>query len=324
MVTVPVVSGFDDGGPVSPELVLVDPALRARLALHQSALHDAPVYANVDVAASTYVPTVPMDSGDDDSPVYPERVLVDPVVRVDLAMHESVPPEILERPHAEAAVAASTDVPDAQIVFGCDDSPIGLEPVLVEPALRAHLAGHVPRRSATRRLLMVVAAAVALSAAVGSGVLVGLLLSGDRVAVLGDATTPPRPPTAAATTAAEPSSPAVSTQPPISRARTPTAAPRAAPQAGVSGAPWSRLLVWAPVASATGYAVEITRNGESVYAATTSLPHVLVPKQWRHAGRNMTLSPGTYHWYVWPIFRNGATTRRSFAAVVASKLEISP
>ena len=320
--TVPMVSGYDDGL-VSPELVLVDPALRARLAMRESVLHDVPVYADVDVAASTYVPTAPMGSGDDDSPVHPERVLVDPVVRVDLAMHESVPPEILERPHAEAAVAASTAVPDAQIVSGYEDSPIGLEPVLVEPALRAHLAGHVPRRSATRRLLMVVAAAVALSAAVGSGVLVGLLLSGDRVAVLGDATTPPRPPTpptAAATTATKPASPAVSTQPAISRATTPTAAPRAA----VSGAPWSRLLVWAPVASATGYAVEITRNGESVYAASTSVPHVLVPNQWRHNGRNMTLSPGTYHWYVWPVFRTGTTTRRSFAAVVASKLEITP
>ena len=100
MVTVRWFPAYDDG-PVSPELVLVDPALRARLAMHESVLHDEPVYANVDVAASTYVPTVPMDSGDPDSPVYPEQVLVDPVMRADLAVNESVPPEIVEHMHAQ-------------------------------------------------------------------------------------------------------------------------------------------------------------------------------------------------------------------------------
>ena len=73
----------------------------------------------------------------------------------------------------------------------------------------------------------------------------------------------------------------------------------------------------------TGYAVEITRDGESVYAATTSVPRLLVPKHWQHNGRTVTLSAGTYRWYVWPVFRNGTTTRRAFAAVVASKLEIA-
>ena len=81
--------------------------------------------------------------------------------------------------------------------------------------------------------------------------------------------------------------------------------------------------MWAPVANAMGYRVEIARNGESVYGATTSVPRVLVPNQWQHGRRIMTLSAGLYYWYVWPVFRNGTTTSRSFAAVVASKLEIA-
>ena len=269
VVTVPFVSGYDDYGPVSPELVLVDPALRAQLAERQSALHDAPLPAEEDVAPSTDVPQVPIVSGNNAAPVTPE-------------------------------------------------------PVLVDPRLRAHAQRRVPGRSAARRLLVVVAAAVAFSAAAGVGVFVGLLLSGDRLTTLGDAARPPSPPIAAATTAAKPVRPAVSTQPPISPARTPTAATSTARQAGTSGAPWSRLLVWAPVANAAGYTVEITRNGESVYAATTSVPRLLVPSQWRHNRRTVTLSAGTYRWYVWPVFRSGTTTRRSFAAVVASKLEIAP
>lgn len=218
---------------------------------------------------------------------------------------------------------SASDVQEVSIVSVSDfgDSPVGRESMLAEPALRAHLTGPVPRRSAARRLLVMVAVAAALSAAAGSGVFVGLLLSGDRPSVLGDAAATPPPPPSPPQTTAKPTSPAVTTQPPVARA---TTTATAAPQAGISGAASSRLLAWAPVANASGYAVEITRNGESVFSATTSVPHVLIPSRWRHAGSNVTLSPGTYRWYVWPVVRSGTTTRRSPAAVVASNLEITP
>lgn len=321
VVTDPMASGYDDG-PVSPELALVDPDLRARLAMRVSVPTRTvePLHAKSAALTSTDVPAVPIVS-DYYSPVHPEPVLVDPVVRDDLAMHESVRSEISVPPYAEADVVALTDVREVPTVLG-DGGPVSPEPVLVDSVLRAYLAEHVPKPSAARRLLVAVAAAVALSAAASSGVFVGLLLSGDRVAALIDAAatppTPPVPPKAAAATAAKPANP-VSTRPPISRPRTAAAEP----QAGVSEAPSSRLLAWAPVANATAYTVEITRNGESVYTATTTTPNVRVPSQWRHAGRTITLSPGTYHWYVWPVVRSGTTTRQLPAAVVASKLEIA-
>jgi hypothetical protein len=320
------VSDPADDGPISPELVLIDPALRAQLAMREPVLPKTvePLDADANAVASTEVPVDPIVLGHDESPVRPEPVLVDPAVRSGLAVRESVLPETAERPHTETGALASTDILDVPIVSGDEGRPHSAEPVLVDPVLRAHLAVHVPRRSGARRLLVVVAGAVALAAAASFGVFVGLLLSGDRVAVLGDALVAPPPPVptkAATATAATPANPAVSTQPPITRARTAVAA---ALQTGVGSAPSSHLLVWAPVANATGYTVEITRNGVSVYSAATSTPNVRVRDPWRYHGRTMTLSPGTYRWYVWPIVRSGSATRKRPAAVVASKLEISP
>ena len=321
----PMLSGHDDG-PISPELVLVDPALRAHLALCESGLPETvePLHAKADVVASTDVPPVRIVSGYDDSPVGPEPVLVDPVVPSNLAMRESVLLEIVEPPHAETAAVDPTDPPEVPIVSGYNDGTVSPQPALADPAVRTQIAGHAPRRIGARRLLTVAAAAVALSAAGSFGVFVGLLLSGDRIAALSEAAaTPPPPPAspkATAATAGKTANPAVSTRPRITHARTTSATS----QAGVSGASSSRLLAWAPVANATAYTVEITRNGASVYSATTSVPNVRVPKRWRRDGHTMRFSPGTYHWYVWPVVRNGATTRKLPAAVVASKLEISP
>ena len=286
--TVPMVPGYDDG-PLSPEVVLVDPALRAQLAMRESVLPGEPPQPVGEVPVPTDVSEAPIASGDNGSPVYPEPILVDRVVRGDVAERG---PVLLE-----------------------------IEP---RPALRADRIGHVPRRSTARRLLVMVGLAVALSAAAGSGVFAGLLLSGHRVSVSDDAAAtpslPPSPPQVAATTEATPASPSVSTQLPITQATTPASAP----PAGVGGSPTSRVLAWAPVANATGYTVEITRNGESIFSTTTSVPHVSVPSHWRHAGRTMTLSPGTYHWYVWPVVHSGTTTRRSTTAIVASNLQIAP
>jgi hypothetical protein len=245
-------------------------------------------------------------------------VLVAPVVPFDLAERESVLLEAVEPPDAETSAVALIDAPEVPTVSGDDDSPVYSEPVLVAPVVPAPLVVRVPRRSAARRLLVVVAAAAALSAAAGSGVFVGLQLSGNRAAALTDAAAtpppPPRPPKAAATTA-KTANPAVSTQ-----ARTTATAP----EAGASGASSSRSLAWAPVASATGYTVEITRNGEAVYSATTSVPNVRVPGRWRRDGRSMTFSPGTYRWYVWPVFGSGAERHQGRKAIVASVLAIAP
>jgi len=98
----------------------------------------------------------------------------------------------------------------------------------------------------------------------------------------------------------------VSTQAPLS------------PSPSAAGAPTGRNFVWAPVREASRYAVEIRRNNNIIYAATTSLPHVTVPSRWKRDGRTIVLSPGTYQWYVWPVTGSGAHSRRGAAIVAAS------
>ena len=56
-----------------------------------------PPYAKTATLASIDAPEVPIVSGYDDSPVYPEPVLVDPVAPFDLAVRESVFPEMPSR-----------------------------------------------------------------------------------------------------------------------------------------------------------------------------------------------------------------------------------
>lgn len=286
----------------------------------------------------TVVPTV---SDFEEASVSPELVLVDPALRAHLAMRESVSPEIVEPPHAAAPIgvpAAVVVVPEVSDA----ESSVSPEPVLVDPALRAQRAMHVPGRSAPRRLLVGTVVAVALFAAASFGVFGGFL-SGHRAAPRDAAApTPPAPPKATAATvpkaaiaavstpraisteataatAPKAANPAASTPRPISRTRTAAAAP----QAGVGAAPSSPWLGWPAVAKASAYAVEITRNGESIYSATTSAPHIRVPGRWRRDRRTMTLAPGTYRWSVWPIVRVGTTTRKFPPTVVASKLEIT-
>jgi hypothetical protein len=267
------------------------------------------------------VTVVAMVSDFEETPVSPELVLVDPALRAHVAMREAVPPEIVERPQA----IAPTDVP-APVVVGSTvsaaESSVDPGSVLVDPVLRARRATHVPRRSAPRSLLAGTLVAVALSGAASFGFFGGFLKGHRAAPARGALSTPPAPltpPKATAAAAAKVVNPTVSTPRPISRTRTAAAAV----QAGVDAARSSPWLGWPPVANASAYAVVITRNGESIYSATTSVPHIRVPDRWQRDGRNMALSPGSYRWYVWPIFRVGTTTRRSPPTVVASKLEVS-
>jgi len=78
-----------------------------------------------------------------------------------------------------------------------------------------------------------------------------------------------------------------------------------------------RDFAWAPVRGASGYDVEIQRNGEIVYATRTSVAHLTVPLRWKLGGPTRSLSPGTYRWYVWPVVRG-----RRGPAVVATTFQL--
>jgi hypothetical protein len=290
---------------------------------------------------SRVVTVVPTVSDYEETSVSPELALVDPALRAHLATRESVSPEIVQPPHAAVPIGVPTPVVVVPVVSEAE-SHVGPEPVLVDPALGAPPAMHVPGRSAPRRLLLGTMVAVALFAAASFGVFGGFL-SGHRAAPADAAApTPPAPPKVTAATAPKAADPAVSTLRPISTEATAATAPKvanpalstprpisrtstadAAPQGGVGAAPSSPWLGWPAVAKAAAYAVEITLNGESVYSATTNVPHIRVPGRWRRDGRTMTLAPGTYRWSVWPIVRVGTTTRKFPPTVVASKLEIN-
>jgi hypothetical protein len=106
----------------------------------------------------------------------------------------------------------------------------------------------------------------------------------------------------------------------------PTATPTTAtaPPGGTTSTvttPVGRAFAWAPVANATSYDVAILKGGRIVYDDSTSVPRIIVPAQWQRDGRTMSLTAGSYQWYVWPVFRSGQTHRRG-APVVATTFDI--
>lgn len=170
--------------------------------------------------------------------------------------------------------------------------------IIGDPAEAAH--GR-PGRSAARRLLAATATAAAVGAVVTAAILDEHRMSGDRTVPLGKAST--------------------SSQ---SHSKAGTASIKTRRVAGPGATSSGRRLAWAPVANASTYTVEIVGGGDLTYSATTGHAYVRVPDRWRRNGRTMTLSAGTYHWYVWPVFGNGAEHRQSRKAIVASVLTIAP
>lgn len=80
------------------------------------------------------------------------------------------------------------------------------------------------------------------------------------------------------------------------------------------------VLAWAPVAGAAAYDVEIRRGSNVVYSTRTLATHVRVPAHWQRGSRSRVLSPGTYHWYVWPLTATGS---RQSAAIVATTFVVT-
>ena len=84
------------------------------------------------------------------------------------------------------------------------------------------------------------------------------------------------------------------------------------------GVPATRRLAWAPVAGAIGYHVELFRGDERLLAQETKEPALELGRTWRYQRRIVTLTPGTYRWYVWAVTKRG----RAAEAVVQAKLTV--
>jgi hypothetical protein len=76
------------------------------------------------------------------------------------------------------------------------------------------------------------------------------------------------------------------------------------------------LLVWAKVAGATYYNVQLFRGTRKVFSAWPTRSRLRIPPSWRFGGRRERLIPGTYRWYVWPGF--GARAAVDFGEVLGT------
>jgi hypothetical protein len=86
---------------------------------------------------------------------------------------------------------------------------------------------------------------------------------------------------------------------------TPKTALLRAPKEGarLSGPP---VLIWAVVPDATYYNVQLWRSGTKILSAWPIKARRALQRRWKYDGRRLSLSPGTYSWYVWPGFGDRA------------------
>jgi hypothetical protein len=105
-------------------------------------------------------------------------------------------------------------------------------------------------------------------------------------------------------------------KPTASKPKTAATPPKKSAAAPATGE--ARRFAWAPVSGAVGYHVELFRGNDRVLAQDTKEPVLELAPSWRYQGRTVTLTPGEYRWYVWPVTASGRGTE----AVVQAKLNV--
>jgi hypothetical protein len=91
-------------------------------------------------------------------------------------------------------------------------------------------------------------------------------------------------------------------------------APLFAPAAGAAVTAPVRLA-WVAVEKATHYNVQVWRRGK-IFSAWPKRTSTRLPRTWSYGGRRYQLSPGRYHWYVWPGY--GRPGRRTYGPLLGS------
>lgn len=105
-------------------------------------------------------------------------------------------------------------------------------------------------------------------------------------------------------------------KPTTAKPKASTTPPKKTPVAAAAAE--TRRFAWAPVDGAVGYHVELFRGNDRVLARDTKEPVLELAPSWRYQGRTVTLKPGEYRWYVWPVTSSGRGTE----AVVQAKLTV--
>ena len=84
--------------------------------------------------------------------------------------------------------------------------------------------------------------------------------------------------------------------------------------------PTGKTFVWAASAGAAAYEFQLFRGATRIFRTRVAEPRLQLPREWRDDGRDQSLEPGTYRWYVWPI--SESTQRRARVATVQARLVI--
>ena len=259
----------------------------------------------------------------DNEVISPELALVDPLLAASARARLQVPtleparpPAQLHEPRTVEANGAPSPAPEPTRPGAQTPEPprIASRPseaptVAADraPAATARRVDPPPRRSAAHswRLLVAVAAVVAVGVTL-------LWLLDVRVEV-------GRTPAPAEEAGAGPPALTTSAAPTTSGSPTTTPPPASeepAPPRKSAGSP--RRFAWAPVASASGYHVEIFSGSSRVFAADVTRPELTVPARWKQKGKQRSLVSGEYRWYVWAV----RGPKRATTAVVQAKLVV--
>jgi hypothetical protein len=75
-------------------------------------------------------------------------------------------------------------------------------------------------------------------------------------------------------------------------------------------------LAWKPAKGARYYNVQLHRNGVKVLTAWPRGPRFRVKRSWRFGGKQQSLRPGAYTWYVWPGL--GSRARPNYGKLLGS------
>ena len=280
-------SGVETLEVISPELALVDPELatraRASLRTYGDKLVDAEqpaLYAN-ETAPETVLS--------------PELALVDPVLaawaRTQLPDLSHVAPVVRE----QQAPGPSPEVVQA------DDSPPPLGSQAEEPLSPGRDgAGEVAERPVTlerRRARHMRSLGRATLAAAAVVLVAAGVVAGDVIRQQGR--TLPAAFNFTVQTAAN--------APPARSAPHATDSAKRQPSSTSVGS--TRGFGWVPVAATSAYEVEFYRAGRRIFSARTTHAKLTVAKSWTYRGRRERFTPGTYRWYVWPIYKSGSGGR---------------